>query len=102
MKKIISYCAFVLLLASCATQTYSIDANNKREVPASPNPHFSKTSHFFLEGVGQSDFQNASKLCADSGGVAFVEAKQTVGQVFLTAITYHIYSPRTMNIYCNK
>jgi len=101
MKKILLLLAVTLLASSCATQTFSVNPNVKREVP-SGNPHFSKWSHFFLEGVGQSDFQNATQLCKDSEGVSFVEARQSFGQVLLTAITLHIYSPRTMNIYCNK
>ena len=73
----------------------------KREVPAG-NPHFSKTSHFFIGGIGQSMVLNASELCKESDGVAFVESKQSFVQVFLILITYGIYAPRTMNIYCNK
>ena len=73
----------------------------KIEVPAG-NPHFSKTSHFFIGGIGQSMVLNASELCKESDGVAFVESKQSFVQVFLILITYGIYAPRTMNIYCNK
>ena len=91
----------LLMLGSCATQTFSVNPKVKREVP-SGNPHFSKWSHFFIQGVGQSSFQNASKLCQYNGGVLFVESKQTVGQVALSAITLGIYTPRTMNIYCKN
>lgn len=103
MKILFKFSLFIALLlaTSCATQTFSVDKNVKREVP-SANPHFSKWSHFFLAGVGQNDFQNASQLCKENDGVAFVEARQSFGQVILTAITFNIYSPRTMNIYCNK
>ncbi len=89
------------LVASCATQTMSIDSSVKREVP-SENPHFSKWSHFFVGGIGQSDFKNAAQMCKENGGVAFVEVKQSFGQVLVNLVTYGIYAPRTMNIYCNK
>ncbi len=90
-----------LLVASCATQTFSVNPSVKREVPAG-NPHFSKWSHFFVGGIGQSDFRNSSEMCKDNGGVSFVETRQGAGQVIVTILTYGIYSPRTMNIYCNK
>lgn len=101
MKKILALVALTTLLASCATQTFSVNPNVKREVP-SGNPHFSKWSTFFVNGIGQNDFQNASQLCKDSGGVAFVETKQTFGQVMVALVTWGIYTPRTMNIYCNS
>jgi len=101
MKKLIVSIIALALLSSCATQTFSIDKNVKREVPAG-QPHFSKWSHFFLSGIGQDDFQNATQLCKENGGVAFVEAKQTFGQVLVHAVTFGIYTPTTMNIYCNK
>ena len=77
-----------------------MDPKVKREVPAG-NPHFSKTSHFFIGGIGQSTVLNASQLCKESDGVAFVETKQSLWQV-LFALIYGIYTPRTMNVYCNK
>lgn len=89
------------LLASCATQTFLVNPNVKREVPSS-NPHFSEWNHFFLQGIGQSAFKNANNACKDNGGLAFVEAKQSTGQVFVAFFTLGIYTPRTMNIYCNS
>jgi len=101
MKKLLICLAISLLTSSCATQTFSVNPNVKREVPAG-NPHFSKWNNFFVSGIGQQDFKNAGELCKESGGVAFVEAKQTVGQVLVSIVTYGIYTPRTMNIYCSK
>jgi hypothetical protein len=101
MKKSLIISALLLLISSCATQTFSVNSNIKREVPNS-NPHFSKWSNFFVNGIGQSDFRNSSDLCKDNGGVAFVETKQSFGQVMVAASTFGIYTPRTMNIYCNK
>jgi hypothetical protein len=88
-------------LASCATQTFNVNPNIKREVP-SGNPHFSKWSHFFVNGIGQTNFRNAAAMCKDNDGIGFVETKQSFGQVIVAIITYGIYTPRTMNIYCNK
>ena len=91
----------LLTISSCATQTFVVDPKLKREV-SSGNPHFSKTSHFFISGVGQSMVLNASELCKESDGVAFVESKQSFFDGVLATVTLGIYTPRTMNIYCNK
>ncbi len=100
MKKL-STIALLLALASCATQTFLVNPDVKREVPNS-NPHFSQWSNFFVGGIGQSDFKNASTMCKDNDGVAFVEAEQSLGQVVVAVATFGIYTPRTVNIYCNK
>lgn len=101
MKKILVSCLIVLSIASCATQTFSINPKTKREVP-NGEPHFSKWSHFFIGGIGQSDFRNPAEMCKENEGVAFVETKQNFGQVIVGLVTWGIYTPRTMNIYCNK
>jgi len=91
----------ILLLSSCATQRFGVNSSIKREQP-SGNPHFSKWSHFFVSGIGQEDFRNASELCKDNGGIAFVESKLSFAQALVTGLSYGIYSPRTMNVYCVK
>ena len=102
MKKIVAVVTLILLSCSCATQTISVDSNNRREVPASNKPHSSQWNHFFFDGIGQSNSQNAYKICRRNRGVAFVEVRQSFGQVLLSAVTLGIYTPRTMNVYCNK
>lgn len=101
MKKLISCLLFIALASSCATQTFSVNPKVKREVPSS-TPHFSKWSNFFISGVGQNDFKSANNLCKESGGVAFVESTVSTGQVIVSVATLGIYTPRTMNIYCNE
>lgn len=91
----------MLLATSCATQRFGVNSSIKREQP-SGNPHFSKWSNFFVNGIGQEDFRNASEMCKDNGAIAFVETKQSFGQILVSMATFGIYTPRTMNIYCTK
>lgn len=100
MKKLFLILA-LLSLAACSTQRFSVSSTTKRQTPSSV-PHFTTTSHFFFWGIDQTDFRNAIDMCKDNGGPAFVEVKQSFAQGFFTAITYGIYSPRTMSLYCNK
>jgi hypothetical protein len=101
MKKLFLILLSVSLLASCATQRFNVNPSVTREVPPS-EPHFSQWSHFFVGGIGQEDFKNAAQMCASNGGVSFVETKWSFGQILVSAVTWGIYSPRTMNIYCNR
>ena len=101
MKKLISIIFISIILSSCATQRFNVDINNKRQYPKS-NPHYSELSHFFLGGLGQTSFNNAAALCKESGGVDFIEVKQTFTNGLLSVLTYLIYTPRTENIYCKN
>ncbi len=101
MKKLFIILAIVALTASCSTQRFLVDPSVKREEPAK-NPHFTKWSHFFVAGIGQTSFSNAADMCKENGGVAFVETKLTFAQGLVTALTYGIYSPRNISVYCNK
>ncbi len=101
MKKILLLLSVLFLFSSCATQRFNVDNNNPRQYPKS-NPHYSEKSHFFVNGVGQTSYSNASELCKRSGGVNFVEVKQSFTDVLLAIITSGIYTPRTENVYCKK
>ena len=101
MKKYLLLIITLFLITSCQTQRFSVNPMIRREVPKS-NPHYSKWSHFFFAGIGQESNLNASEMCREDGGVAFVESKLTFGQGLVTLLSYGIYSPRTNNIYCNR
>lgn len=101
MKKIIVIALTGLFLSSCATQRFTVDGSVRREVPKS-NPHYSKWSHFFVYGIGQTDFNNAAKMCAKDGGVDYVETKLTFAQGVVRLFTFGIYTPRTVNVYCKS
>jgi hypothetical protein len=101
MKKILILALLATLTFSCSTQRFSVNPSVKREEP-SKNPHFTQWSHFFVWGIGQTDFTNAAQMCKDNGGVDFVETKLTFAQGLIGGITYGIYSPRNISVYCNK
>jgi len=90
--------ASVILLSSCSTQRIAIGSTS-REVPKT-NPHYSYWDHFFLGGIGQTKFRNAVELCKNNNGVEFIETRLSFAQGLVTGLTYSIYSPRTVNVYC--
>ena len=100
MKKIFTLITiiFSLFLYSCSTQRIAI-GNKSREVPKS-NPHYSYWDNFFFWGVGQTKFNNAQESCKNNNGIDFVETRLSFTQGLVTILTYGVYSPRTVNIYC--
>ena len=100
MKKIFTLIAIIssLFLCSCSTQRIAVGSKS-REVPKT-NPHYSYWDNFLFWGVGQTKFNNAQELCKNNNGVDFVETRLSFAQGLLTGLTYGIYSPRTINIYC--
>jgi hypothetical protein len=101
MKKIFISFSILFLLSSCATQRFNVDNDNIRQNPKS-NPHYQESSHFFIGGIGQTDYIDAAMLCKRYGGVNFVEVKHSFVDGLLAVVTYGIYTPRTKNIYCKK
>lgn len=81
----------LIVTSSCATQRFSLNYNLKDET-STRNPNFSKWSHFFFEGIGQSDFGNPAEICKDKSGVSFVETKEQFVQVLINLFTWGIYS----------
>ena len=100
MKKllIIATIFSAILLSSCSTQRISLSGTS-REVPKT-NPHYSYWDHFFLGGIGQTQFHNAVELCKNNNGAEFIETRLSFAQGLVTGLTYSIYAPRTVNIYC--
>ena len=97
MKKLaVAESAAVLLagLAGCSTQTYIVSNQT-----ASQTASYDKMQHFFVGGIGQQSEKDTKEVCPN-GSVAKVQTQQTFLNGFLGAISYGIYSPRDMRIYC--
>jgi hypothetical protein len=101
MKKVLFCSLIALLMTSCYKQQFKVDQNAKG-VEMKANPNYSGWNHIFLWGLVPTVKQDASQMCKDSGGVAFVGTEMSFVQGLLGGITYGIYSPRTYNIQCNK
>lgn len=81
-------------LAGCSTQTYIVS-----EQSAQQKASFDKMQHFFVGGIGQQSEKNTNEVCAN-GSVAKVQTQQTFLNGLLSMISYGIYAPRDMRIYC--
>ena len=95
MKKLLCLCA-VLILSSCATQTYYINGGG------GSLPDKEKLQPFFVSGIGQEQEMDAARICGGAHKVAKVESKLNFLDGFLGVITWGIYTPRTAKVYCTK
>jgi hypothetical protein len=91
-------CICLFILCGCSAQRIILE--EKSETIWS-EPDATKTSHFFLSGIGQTHLSDATRICG-KGNVAAVETELTILNGFLTIITYGIYTPRTVNYYCKS
>ncbi|HAG53044.1 MAG TPA: lipoprotein bor [Alphaproteobacteria bacterium] len=93
-KKLALLCSLVVL-ASCAKQTvYVADKPMDYDV--------SKTSHFFLWGIGQTSKVDVARICKSRNNVSKVESRMSGGQAVVTLLTFGIYTPMTSTVYCSK
>jgi Flp pilus assembly protein TadD len=95
MKKLV-IAAMVLSLTGCATQRFDmrIDTQN--------SPTHDNSQTFWVAGIGQSEEIDAAKVCGGSAKVQRVETQMTAGNVGLTLLTFGIYSPRQVRVYCSR
>jgi hypothetical protein len=109
--QILALVALTLFVSACSKQTIVLDGSSKEmarndvffsEEPFDPNLDASKkeTDHFFIWGIAQGEAINPAKTCGSIGRVAKVETQQTFLNGLLSAITFGIYSPRDVRVYC--
>lgn len=97
MKKLAVAASVAVLLAGltgCSTQTYIVS-----EQPAAKTASYDKMQHFFVGGIGQQSEKDTKEVCTNNN-VAKVQTQQTFLNGLLSMISYGIYSPRDMRIYC--
>lgn len=94
MKKLASLMA-VVLLAGCASQSYIVSEPVMKKAPK-----VNEAQTFFISGLGQTKEINAAQVCGDAANVAKIENQQTFLNGFLHLITWGIYSPRQVRVYC--
>lgn len=95
MKKIITG-LFVLLLSACSSQTILISEKNSNNFAS-----YEKTKHFIIGGFKQFQKVNAIEICG-LDNVAKVQFMQSFPEWLVSYISYNVYSPYSMNIYCKQ
>ncbi|KJZ14187.1 lipoprotein bor [Marinomonas sp. S3726] len=97
MKKTLAVAALTtLLLAGCSTQKFNLNPGADLTSDAS----LTTSQTFFVSGIGQETEVNAAEVCGSADKVAQVLTKQTFINGLLGAVTFGIYTPRTVEVRC--
>lgn len=91
--KLIKIAILALMLTGCATQkSYKTYSGNS-------TPDYKSSQPFFLWGIGQTQDVDIKKVCKGKD-VAAVNTTQTFVDGLLGVITFGIYTPRSVEVYC--
>lgn len=96
MKKLIVATSISLtaLLAGCSTQSIGIGGQTEVE------PTLKETQTFFFSGIGQTQHIDAAKVCEGAHNIIKVESLESPLNIVMNTITFGIYTPRDVKIYC--
>ena len=94
MKKIAIASLLAILTSGCTTQTYLM-ANSGNSTPS-----YNKMQYFFVSGIGQEQEVNAAEVCDGADKIAKVQTQQTFLNGLLSNLTYGLFTPRQIRVYC--
>ncbi len=96
MKGLVGAFVLAVLLSSCATQRFDINA----PVGPSGEPALDTSQAFFVGGIGQEAMIDAAEVCGGARNVASVKTEMSFIDGLLAGLTGSVYSPRTARVYC--
>ena len=87
--------AGALALSGCATQQGLVSGRLEGS-----RPNVDLYSNFALQGIGQTDQHDVIRICGSANKVKGVEVYQSFGNILISGLTWGIYTPRTVRVYC--
>ena len=99
MKKRTTSLLFLFCIGTCfgcATQTFMM----KENPPVRPYKHTDKMQHFFISGLGQEKTLKPAEMCGGKDKIYKVQTKMTFVNWLLGGLTFGIYTPRQVKVYC--
>lgn len=85
-----------LVMSGCATQRFEVQGSSQQA------PSLDHAQTFFVSGIGQSKEVDAAKICGGAKNVQSIETQLTPGNIVLGIVTFGIYTPRQMRVYCTR
>lgn len=98
MKKVIAVALLAVLTSGCATQNYLV--SSQVAPSAATTADADKMQTFFVSGLGQEQEIDAAKVCEGKENVASIQTESNVINSVLGLISYGIYTPRQIRVYC--
>lgn len=87
---------FAFVFSGCATQRIFV-----QDQLGGNTPSYEKSQAFFIGGIGQTQDTNAAEICGKRG-IRRVETERTFVDILLGVITFSIYTPQSVAVYCNR
>lgn len=98
MKKVVAVALLAILTSGCATQNYLVSSQVAPSTTIEADA--SKMQTFFVSGLGQEQEIDAAQVCEGKDNVASIQTKSNFVNVVLGLVSYGIYTPRQINVYC--
>ena len=83
-----------ILISGCTSQVVELRGGTFTE------PTLEKTHHFFVGGIGQEAMVDIGRVCEGSQRVGRIETARSFLNIFVSSLTFGIYTPRQAKIYC--
>lgn len=97
MKKNLYFSLLLLLTAGCSTVTM----NPKGQTHYISEPTFEKSLPFFIGGIVGKGVVDAKEVCG-TRQIRQIQTQETFLDSFLGIITFSIYTPETVKIWCEE
>lgn len=94
MKKMVFVSLLAILSSGCATQSYLLSNGG------SSTPSYNKMQTFFVSGIGQEKQVDAAAVCGGADKIFKVQTKITFLNGLLSQVSYGVYTPRQIIVYC--
>ncbi len=98
MKKAVAVALLAVLTSGCATQNYLVSSQTAPNSTTAADAN--KMQTFFVSGLGQEQEIDAANICQGKENVASIQTKSSPVNIILGIISYGIYTPRQIRVYC--
>lgn len=98
MKKVIAVALLAAVTSGCATQNYLVSSQVAPSSTTTADADSMQT--FFISGLGQEQAIDAAQVCDGKQNVASIQTESSLLNNALGFISFGIYTPRQIRVYC--
>ncbi|MCB1193981.1 MAG: Bor family protein [Leptospiraceae bacterium] len=98
INKHLKYIIVILFVINCASQSFYIEQN--KELPGRV-PNYETYQHYFIFGFLQRKSLNLKEACRDKK-ISKVDTSYNFLSVLAFLVSYGIYTPKKVSVYCEQ
>lgn len=98
MKKVAILAILAVLSSGCATQNYLLGSTTAPNSTATAE--LDKMQNFFVGGIAQEQTVDAAQVCSGQRNIHSVQTQDSVVNILLSAVSFGIYTPRQLRVFC--